>query len=48
MQLSQTTKYLLAQHLEWINIGYYKIKLNEVINAITKENLFNATRLNQL
>ncbi len=48
MQLSETTRHLLAQHLHWINLGYNEIKLNEVVNAINEENLFSATRLNQL
>jgi hypothetical protein len=48
MQLSETTKHLLSQHLHWIKIGYDPIKLNEVVNTINKENLFSATRLHQI
>lgn len=48
MQISTTTKNLLAQHLYWVDNGYDKIKLNEVINVINKENLFSATRLHQI
>ena len=48
MQLSANTRHLLAQHLHWVNNGYDKIKLNEVINVINEENLFSATRLHQI
>ena len=48
MQLSETTRHLLAQHLHWIKIGYDSIKLNEVVTIINKENLLSATRLHQI
>lgn len=48
MQLSSNTRHLLAQHLHWINNGYDEIKLNEVFKVINEENLFSATRLNQI
>lgn len=48
MQFSFNTKYLLAQHLHWVNNGFDKIKLNEVVKVINEENLFSATRLHQI
>lgn len=48
MQLSANTRHLLAQHLHWVNNGYDKIKLNEVVKVINEENLFSATRLHQI
>ncbi|WP_288984193.1 leucine-rich repeat domain-containing protein [uncultured Flavobacterium sp.] len=48
MELSESTRHLLAQHLHWGKIGYDPIKLNEVVTIINKENLLSATRLHQI
>ena len=48
LQLSTNTRYLLAQHLHWINNGYDIIKINEVIDAISSEDPFCATTLYQI
>jgi len=48
LQLSTNTRYLLAQHLYWINNGYDIIKINEVIKTISYEDPFCATTLYQM
>lgn len=49
MQLSSYTRYLLAQHLHWVNNGYNAIKINDLIKTIKRENLpFCPTKLYQL
>lgn len=48
MQLSFTTKHLLAQHLFWINNGYDSVKLYEEIKGLRNQNPFRAIKLNQI
>ena len=48
MQLSANTRYLLAQHLHWVNNGYDIIKLKTVISTIRYKNPFVPARLEQI
>ena len=46
IQLSFTTKHLLAQHLFWINNGYDSVNLNGVLMSLRNKNPFRSIKLN--